>query len=98
MKVAIFGATGGTGRIMIRKALDRGHEVTAAARNPSALLGGHRPSLAGWSDLLPSGLGCHRARRLLQHSESEAGPVRPGSRFLVDGVRCNAPHPGQPGP
>ena len=32
MKVAIFGATGGTGRIMVRKALERGHEVTAAAR------------------------------------------------------------------
>jgi biliverdin reductase / flavin reductase len=41
MKVAIFGATGGTGRIMIRKALERGHEVTAATRNPSALLGGY---------------------------------------------------------
>ena len=41
MKVAIFGATGGTGRIMICKALERGQEVTAAARNPSALLGGH---------------------------------------------------------
>jgi putative NADH-flavin reductase len=42
MKLAIFGATGGTGRIMIRKALERGHKVTASARNPSsALLGGH---------------------------------------------------------
>ena len=41
MKVAIFGATGGTGRIMVRKALERGHELTAAARNPSALLVGH---------------------------------------------------------
>jgi biliverdin reductase / flavin reductase len=41
MKVAIFGATGGTGRIIIRRALERGYEVTAAARNPSALLGGH---------------------------------------------------------
>jgi biliverdin reductase/flavin reductase len=41
VKVAIFGASGGTGRIMIRKALERGHQVTAAARNPSALLGGH---------------------------------------------------------
>ena len=41
MKVAIFGATGGAGRIMIRKALERGHQLTAAARNPSALLGGH---------------------------------------------------------
>jgi biliverdin reductase / flavin reductase len=41
MKVAIFGATGGTGRIMVRKALERGHEVTAAARNPLALSGDH---------------------------------------------------------
>jgi putative NADH-flavin reductase len=41
MKVAIFGATGGTDRIIIRRALERGYEVTAAARNPSALLGGH---------------------------------------------------------
>lgn len=35
MKVAVFGATGATGRIMIRPALERGHELTAAARNPS---------------------------------------------------------------
>ncbi len=41
MKVAIFGATGGSSRIMIRKAFERGHKVTAAARNPSALLGSH---------------------------------------------------------
>ena len=41
MKVAIFGATGGTDRIIIRRALERGYEVTAAVRNPSALLGGH---------------------------------------------------------
>jgi uncharacterized protein YbjT (DUF2867 family) len=33
MKVAIFGATGGTSRITVRKALESGHEVTAAARN-----------------------------------------------------------------
>jgi putative NADH-flavin reductase len=37
MKVAIFGSTGGTGRIMVGKALDRGWDVTAAARSPSAL-------------------------------------------------------------
>ena len=37
MKVAIFGATGGTGQLMVRKALERGHEVTAAVRRPSAL-------------------------------------------------------------
>src|SRR2546426_8941695 len=37
MRVLIFGATGRTGRELVRQALERGHEVTAFARNPSAL-------------------------------------------------------------
>ena len=37
MRLLIFGATGGTGRELIRQALDRGHSVTAFARDPSAL-------------------------------------------------------------
>ena len=37
MKVLILGATGGTGRILLEKALGRGHEVTALARDPSAV-------------------------------------------------------------
>lgn len=41
MKVVVFGATGGTGRIMVRKALERGYEVTAAVRQPSALAQRH---------------------------------------------------------
>src|ERR671919_2546422 len=35
MKLLIFGATGGTGRELIRQALDQGHSVTAFARDPS---------------------------------------------------------------
>ena len=35
--MAIFGSTGGTGRIMVGKALERGWDVTAAVRSPSAL-------------------------------------------------------------
>jgi len=35
--VLIFGATGGTGRELVRQALERGHSVTAFARDPSAL-------------------------------------------------------------
>lgn len=37
MKLAVFGATGGTGRHLVEKALDAGHEVTALARRPEAV-------------------------------------------------------------
>jgi len=35
MKIAIFGAAGGTGRQVARQALDRGHDVVAVVRDPS---------------------------------------------------------------
>jgi len=37
MKLSIFGATGKTGQHLVRKALERGHEVIALARTPSKL-------------------------------------------------------------
>jgi putative NADH-flavin reductase len=37
MRILIFGATGGTGRELVRQALGRGHTVTAFARDPAAL-------------------------------------------------------------
>jgi len=37
MKLAIFGAAGGTGRILVERALEQGHEVTAFDRHPGAL-------------------------------------------------------------
>ena len=37
MKVLIIGATGATGQILMREALEQGHEVTALARDPSAV-------------------------------------------------------------
>ncbi|HEX5235554.1 MAG TPA: SDR family oxidoreductase [Silvibacterium sp.] len=35
MKIVIFGATGGTGRALVKQALAAGHEVTAFVRDPS---------------------------------------------------------------
>jgi putative NADH-flavin reductase len=37
MKLAIFGATGGTGLEIVKQALSRGHAVTAFVRNPAPL-------------------------------------------------------------
>lgn len=41
MKLAIFGATGKTGRHLVEQALAKGHIVTALARNPDKLVLGH---------------------------------------------------------
>jgi uncharacterized protein YbjT (DUF2867 family) len=37
MRLLIIGGTGGTGRELVRQALDRGHDVTVLARKPSKL-------------------------------------------------------------
>ncbi len=34
MRVTVLGATGGTGRLLVAQALDRGHEVDAIVRDP----------------------------------------------------------------
>lgn len=38
MRLAVFGATGGTGTELVRQALDAGHEVTAVVRDPARLI------------------------------------------------------------
>jgi putative NADH-flavin reductase len=37
MRITVFGATGGTGRQLVRQALDTGHAVTAVVRDPARL-------------------------------------------------------------
>jgi putative NADH-flavin reductase len=37
MKIAVFGSTGGNGRLILTEAMRRGHQVTAFARRPDAL-------------------------------------------------------------
>lgn len=39
MKITVFGATGGTGRQMVRQAQQAGHQVTAVVRRPSEFAG-----------------------------------------------------------
>src|SRR5262249_39202139 len=37
MRIAVFGATGATGRQVVDQALEAGHEVTALVRSPASL-------------------------------------------------------------
>jgi len=41
MRIAIFGASGGTGRQLVRQALEAGHTVTAVVRDPARLAQSH---------------------------------------------------------
>ena len=85
MKVLIIGATGATGKILMREALAQGHKATALARNPSAVASeDHRlrvvegnaldaPSLeaaVAGQDAVLSALGTRSARPTTLFSES----------------------------
>ena len=99
MKVIIIGATGATGQILMREALAQGHEVTALARNPSAVapedprlrvLQGNaldasevEAAVAG-QDAVLSALGTRSARRTTLFSESTQNVI---SAMKKQGVR-----------
>ncbi len=52
MKIAIFGASGRTGILTVYQALDKGHLVTAFARNPSAVTIRHKKLNVVQGDIL----------------------------------------------
>ena len=52
MRVAVFGASGRTGRPLVEQALARGHEVRALARDPSRLRVGHERLVVIRGDVL----------------------------------------------
>jgi hypothetical protein len=79
MKVAIFGSTGGTGKIMVGKALNRGWDVTAAARSPSVLPWRHEHLRVVQADVMVVDLGRNDL-------ELHQGTLR-GGRREGEGVR-----------
>jgi putative NADH-flavin reductase len=103
VKVLIIGATGATGRILMGEALAQGHEVTALARNPSALAPeDHRlrvlqgnaldassvgAAVAG-QDAVLSALGTHSARPTTLFSESTHNIISAMNRHGVRRLVC----------
>lgn len=52
MIITIFGSTGGTGRELVRLALEHGHSVTAVARDPAAVGVAHERLVVRRADVL----------------------------------------------
>ena len=93
MKVLIIGATGSTGRILLEKALQQGHQATALARNPSAAVTSRVPSSRAGRQRARSrgGGGCRggTGRRALGAGHAQHVSPRPSlaSTNLVDAMK-----------
>ncbi|MEV6636192.1 NAD(P)H-binding protein [Actinoplanes sp. NPDC051470] len=75
MAVVILGATGGTGRQLVRQAEDRGLEVRALARSLGADVHAGLSEVIGPDDVVISALGVTR--------RSEAGTLTAGARAVI---------------
>jgi putative NADH-flavin reductase len=96
MKLTIFAATGGIGRLMLDQALEAGHEVTAVARHPETLPPDVRTVVADLSapdraalesavdgaDGVLSGLG--------PRTRADAGIASRGTQAIVDAMQAKA--------
>ena len=87
MKIVVFGATGPTGRHVVERALELGHEVTAFVRNPSGLSLSHPALNVQQGDVLdPAAADTARDVRFRPKLNSESAP---GERELI-GCRSHA--------
>lgn len=51
MRLTVFGANGATGRVLVRQALDAGHEVTAVTRRPAGFPFAHQRLVVAAADV-----------------------------------------------
>ena len=86
MRLVIFGATGGTGRRLVERAIAEGHEVTAFVRNPSRMGARHERLRVVAGDAFDPG----RVREAVAGNEAVISVL--GARRL-----SNPLHPGSPG-
>lgn len=88
MRLLVVGATGGTGRELVAQALERGHQVTALARNPAAITLRHQRLTVARGDVLDP-VSLEAAVRGQEAVLSALGHRRyyPPSRILSEGTR-----------
>ncbi|PXY29328.1 epimerase [Prauserella sp. PE36] len=76
MKLTIFGATGGTGKQLVRQALDAGHAVTAVVRDPARLPISHASLEVVTADVTDAGA----LRPLVEGRDAVLSSLGAGSR------------------
>jgi putative NADH-flavin reductase len=88
MRIAVIGAAGRTGRLVVEQALERGHEVIALARTPSAITVEDPKLTVSRADVLaPDGLADVIAGADAIVSAVGTGTSRAPTRLYSDGAR-----------
>ncbi|WP_081668695.1 NAD(P)-dependent oxidoreductase [Sphingomonas phyllosphaerae] len=94
MKVSVFGATGKTGVLLVRRLIDAGHTVTVYARNPDKMpLHDHRLEMVqGRLDeperIEQAIIGCDAVISVLGPVAGSSGrPITAGMRLIVDAMQ-----------
>jgi putative NADH-flavin reductase len=88
MKLIVFGASGGTGREIVARALERGHHVTAFVRDPAKLKATHERLAVARGDVMDAAsvdaaMPGHDAALIALGHRRYLGP----SRILSEGTR-----------
>lgn len=82
MRITIFGATGRMGHLLVRQALDAGHDVTAYARDPEKMRTAH-PRLSVVAGRLDDGDAILEAVRDADAVIEGVGAVSDGTRRII---------------
>jgi nucleoside-diphosphate-sugar epimerase len=96
VRVTIFGATGATGQLVTRKALDDGHDVTVYARNPAKLDIHHdrlaivKGDLADHSAIAEAVAGRDAVISILGPTPKSVGaPVTDGMKLIISAMQAH---------
>jgi putative NADH-flavin reductase len=100
MRILVIGATGGTGRELVRQALERGHPVTALVRNPARMRESHanltvtKGNVMDPASLAPAMQGQDAVVCALGHKRwlGPSNILSQGTRNIVDAMKAAGVH------
>ena len=82
MRISVFGANGGTGRVLVRQAVDAGHEVVAVTRRPDEFPFTHPRLIIAKADV-------HDSQAVYRAVEGSEAVLSPGRAVHQQAHHCN---------